>query len=121
MLSMKNWAHTLIVAAAIVAGTVVFSVALVAVKKAQNNYITVTGSATRNFTSDLVVWGGSFSKNKTLIFSIFRKASGSRIGKTLSGAKDSGSASKRFPVRMSSGTVPVGKHRICSIWIIPSD
>jgi hypothetical protein len=35
---------------------------LIVLKTAQNNYIAVTGSATKSFASDLIVWRGSFSK-----------------------------------------------------------
>jgi hypothetical protein len=41
---------------------IIFSVSIIALKTAQNNYILVTGSATKSFVSDLIVWRGSFSK-----------------------------------------------------------
>jgi hypothetical protein len=40
----------------------IFSASIIALKTAQNNYIVVTGSATKSFISDLIVWRGSFSK-----------------------------------------------------------
>jgi hypothetical protein len=40
----------------------IFSVSIIALKTAQNNYIIVTGSATKSFVSDLIVWRDSFSK-----------------------------------------------------------
>jgi hypothetical protein len=40
----------------------IFSINVITLKKAENDYIIVTGSATKSFTSDLIVWRGSFSK-----------------------------------------------------------
>jgi hypothetical protein len=37
-------------------------VSIIALKTAQNDYIVVTGSATKSFVSDLIVWRGLFSK-----------------------------------------------------------
>ncbi|MDR2588910.1 MAG: SIMPL domain-containing protein [Spirochaetales bacterium] len=63
---MKNHINTIIVCVSVIICVCIFSVELVALKTAQNNYITVTGSATKSFTADLIVWRGAFSqKGKT--------------------------------------------------------
>ncbi|MDR2480889.1 MAG: SIMPL domain-containing protein [Spirochaetaceae bacterium] len=59
---MKEYVKTLIVCVSVVICVLIFSANLISFKTAQNNYITVTGSATKSFTSDLIVWRGSFSK-----------------------------------------------------------
>jgi hypothetical protein len=40
----------------------IFSISLVSIRTKEVGYITVTGSATTSFTSNLIVWRGSFSK-----------------------------------------------------------
>jgi hypothetical protein len=42
-------------------------------KTAQNNYIVATGSATKSFVSDLIVWRGSFSKKAATSKEAFAK------------------------------------------------
>ena len=59
---MKNHINTLIIAVTVIICVTIASLNLIALKIAQNNYITVTGSATKSFVSDLIVWRGSFSK-----------------------------------------------------------
>jgi hypothetical protein len=59
---MKKHVNTLIVCVSVIVCVIIFSVSLIALKTAQNNYIAVTGSATKSFDSDLIVWRGSFSK-----------------------------------------------------------
>ncbi|MDR2521543.1 MAG: SIMPL domain-containing protein [Spirochaetaceae bacterium] len=59
---MRTYINTLIIAITIILCVKIFSGNLIALKVAQNNYITVTGSATKSFASDLIVWRGSFSK-----------------------------------------------------------
>ena len=64
---MKKHINTLIVCVSVIVCVTIFSGHLVALKTAQNNYLTVTGSATKSFTADLIVWRGEFSKKaKTL-------------------------------------------------------
>jgi hypothetical protein len=59
---MKNHLNTIIICASVIICVTIFSINIIALKKAQNNYIVVTGSATKSFVSDLIVWRGSFSK-----------------------------------------------------------
>jgi hypothetical protein len=59
---MKKHLNTIIVCVAVIICVIIFSVSIIALKTAQNNYIVVTGSATKSFTSDLIVWRGFFSK-----------------------------------------------------------
>ncbi|GMO27991.1 MAG: SIMPL domain-containing protein [Termitinemataceae bacterium] len=59
---MKNYINTVIIGLTVVICVCIFSFNLISLKTAQNNYIAVTGSATKSFVSDLIVWGGSFSK-----------------------------------------------------------
>ncbi|MHB9293973.1 hypothetical protein Holit_03092 [Hollandina sp. SP2] len=62
---MKNYLNTIIVCLSVIICVIIFSVSIVTWKTAQNNYIVVTGSATKSFVSDLIVWRGSFSKKAT--------------------------------------------------------
>ncbi len=59
---MKNYLNTIIVCVSVIICVTIFSISIIALKTAQNNYIVVTGSATKSFVSDLIVWRGSFSK-----------------------------------------------------------
>jgi uncharacterized protein len=59
---MKDRLNTIIVCLSVIICVSIFSVNIIALKTAQNNYIVVTGSATKSFVSDLIVWRGSFSK-----------------------------------------------------------
>jgi hypothetical protein len=59
---MKNHLNTVIVCFSVIICVSIFSISIIALKTAQNNYIVVTGSATKSFTSDLIVWRGAFSK-----------------------------------------------------------
>ena len=59
---MKNYLNTIIICVAVIICVTIFSTSIVALKTAQNNYIVVTGSATKSFESDLIVWRGYFSK-----------------------------------------------------------
>jgi hypothetical protein len=59
---MKNHLNTIIVCLSVIVCVVIFSAGIVSLKTAQNNYIVVTGSATRSFAADLIAWRGSFSK-----------------------------------------------------------
>jgi hypothetical protein len=58
----KGHVNTLIIAVSVIICVTIASVSLIALKVARNDYITVTGSATASFVSDLIVWRGSFSK-----------------------------------------------------------
>jgi hypothetical protein len=60
---MKNIVSVIIICLSVIACVVIFSNKIVEWKTAQNNYIVVTGSATKSFVSDLIVWRGSFSKS----------------------------------------------------------
>jgi hypothetical protein len=51
----------------------IFSGSIIALKTAQNDYIIVTGSATKSFVSDLIVWRGSFSKKAVTSKDAFEK------------------------------------------------
>ena len=59
---MKKYLNTIIICTAVIICVIIFSYSIVALKTAQNNYIIVTGSATKSFVSDLIVWRGYFSK-----------------------------------------------------------
>jgi hypothetical protein len=59
---MKNHLNTIIVCITLIICVTIFSISIITLKTAQNNYIVVTGSATKSFVSDLIVWRGSFSK-----------------------------------------------------------
>jgi hypothetical protein len=59
---MKNHLNTIIICLSVIICVSIFSVSIIALKTAQNDYIIVTGSATKSFVSDLIVWRGSFSK-----------------------------------------------------------
>ncbi|GHV94463.1 SIMPL domain-containing protein [Spirochaetia bacterium] len=59
---MKNHINTVIVCVSVIICVSIFSGSIVALKTAQNDYIVVTGSATKSFVSDLIVWRGSFSE-----------------------------------------------------------
>ncbi|MDR1316569.1 MAG: SIMPL domain-containing protein [Spirochaetales bacterium] len=54
--------NTIIVCLSVIICVSIFSASIIALKTAQNDYILVTGSATKSFVSDLIVWRGSFSK-----------------------------------------------------------
>ena len=73
---MKNHINTLIIALTVIICVTITSVNLIALKVAQNNYITVTGSATQSFTSDLIVWRGSFSKTARTTKEAYEKLAG---------------------------------------------
>ena len=70
---MKNHLNTIIVCLSVIICVIIFSVSIVTLKTAQNNYIIVTGSATKSFVSDLIVWGGDFSKKATTSKEAFEK------------------------------------------------
>jgi hypothetical protein len=55
--------NTIIVCFSVIICVIIFSFSIIALKTAQNDYINVTGSATKSFVSDLIVWRGSFSKS----------------------------------------------------------
>ena len=59
---MKKHLNTIIICASVIICVSIFSASIIAWKTAQNNYIVVTGSATKSFVSDLIVWRGFFSK-----------------------------------------------------------
>jgi hypothetical protein len=62
---MKNHLNTIIVCLSVIISVSIFSVSIIALKTVKNNYIIVTGSATKSFVADLIVWRGSFSKKAT--------------------------------------------------------
>lgn len=70
---MKNHLNTIIVCLSVIICVSIFSVSIIALKTAQNDYIVVTGSATKSFVSDLIVWRGSFSKKATTTKDAFAK------------------------------------------------
>lgn len=59
---MKNSINMLILGISVIICVSILSITLVIIKTKEAGYITVTGSATMSFTSDLIVWRGSFSK-----------------------------------------------------------
>lgn len=59
---MKNNLNIIIAALALIIGVVIFSEAL-KYKTKFSETITVTGLSEKDFVSDLIVWGGSFSRN----------------------------------------------------------
>jgi hypothetical protein len=59
---MKNHINTIIVCVSVIICVSIFSGSIVALKTAQNDYIVVTGSATKSFASDRIVWRDSFSE-----------------------------------------------------------
>ena len=59
---MKNYTGTIIYALAIITGTIIISAAY-KYKFKSSETISVTGMAEKDFSSDLIVWGGSFTKN----------------------------------------------------------
>jgi hypothetical protein len=59
---MKNLLNTIIVCISVIICVIIFSISIITLKTAQNDYIFVTGSATKSFVADLIVWRGSFSK-----------------------------------------------------------
>ena len=58
---MKTWLNTIIIAVAVVLAAFLFSDAFKN-RNAGNDAISVTGLGKKDFTSDLIVWSGSFSK-----------------------------------------------------------
>ena len=70
---MNKYINTLIVCISAVVCVTIFSGHLVVLKTAQNNYLTVTGSATKSFTSDLIVWRGEFSQKAQTLNDAFEK------------------------------------------------
>ena len=70
---MKNYLNTIIVCLSVIICVSIFSVSIITLKTAQNDYIVVTGSATKSFVSDLIVWRGSFSKKATTTKDAFAK------------------------------------------------
>jgi hypothetical protein len=59
---MRKYLNTIIICIAVIICVVIFSGSIIALKTVQNNCIVVTGSATKSFESDLIVWGGFFSR-----------------------------------------------------------
>jgi hypothetical protein len=70
---MKNHLNTVIVCFSVIICVSIFSGSIIALKTAQNNYIIVTGSATKSFVSDLIVWRGAFSKKAATSKEAFEK------------------------------------------------
>jgi hypothetical protein len=70
---MKNHLNTIIICLSIIACVTIFSISIVTLKTAQNDYIIVTGSATKSFVADLIVWRGSFSKKASTPREAFAK------------------------------------------------
>jgi len=70
---MKNHLNTIIVCVSVIICVTIFSVSIITLKTAQNDYIVVTGSATKSFVSDLIVWRGSFSKKALTYKEAFEK------------------------------------------------
>jgi hypothetical protein len=70
---MKNHLNTIIVCLSVIICVSIFSGSIIALKTAQNDYIIVTGSATKSFVSDLIVWRGSFSKKAITSKDAFEK------------------------------------------------
>ena len=70
---MKNHLNTIIVCLSVIVCVIIFSVSIITLKTAQNDYIIVTGSATKSFVSDLIVWRGTFSKKATTSKQAFEK------------------------------------------------
>ena len=63
---MKNYTGTIIYALAIIMGTIIIGAAY-KYKFKSSETISVTGMAEKDFSSDLIVWGGSFTKNGMVI------------------------------------------------------
>ncbi|MDR0685614.1 MAG: SIMPL domain-containing protein [Spirochaetaceae bacterium] len=70
---MKNHLNTIIVCLSVIICVSIFSGSFFAAKTVQKNYIIVTGSATKSFVSDLIVWRGSFSKKASTSRDAFAK------------------------------------------------
>jgi hypothetical protein len=70
---MKNHINTIIVCLSVIICVSIFSASIIALKTAQNDYIVVTGSATKSFVSDLIVWRGSFSKKAATTKEVYDK------------------------------------------------
>ncbi|MDR2485097.1 MAG: SIMPL domain-containing protein [Treponema sp.] len=70
---MKKHLNTIIVCLSVIICVIIFSVSIITLKTAQNDYIVVTGSATKSFVSDLIVWRGAFSKKATTSKEAFSK------------------------------------------------
>ena len=70
---MKNHLNTIIVCLSVIICIIIFSVSIITLKTAQNDYIVVTGSATKSFASDLIVWKGTFSKKAATSKEAFEK------------------------------------------------
>ncbi|MDR0637635.1 MAG: SIMPL domain-containing protein [Spirochaetaceae bacterium] len=70
---MKNHLNTIIVCLSVIICVGILSGSILASKTIQNNYIIVTGSATKSFVSDLIVWRGSFSKKAATSKDAFAK------------------------------------------------
>jgi hypothetical protein len=72
---MKNLLNTVIVCVSVILCVSIFSVGIITLKKAQNDYIVVTGSATKSFIADLIVWRGFFSKKAATSKEAYEKLS----------------------------------------------
>jgi len=59
---MKNINSAIVIGVSLVICAAILSCSMVKIKGAQSGRIAVTGSATKSFVSDLIVWRGSFSK-----------------------------------------------------------
>jgi hypothetical protein len=70
---MKQYLNALIIGVTIIICVVIASVSMINLKVARNNSITVTGSATKSFVSDLIVWRGSFAKKADTTKEAFEK------------------------------------------------
>jgi len=70
---MKNYINTIIIGGTALFCVVIISFNLISLKKASNNYLTVTGSATKSFTADLIVWNGYFSEKAQTTKEAFEK------------------------------------------------
>ena len=70
---MKKHLNVIIVCVSVIICVLIFSVSIITLKTTQNNYIFVTGSATKSFVSDLIVWRGSFSKKAATSKDAFAK------------------------------------------------
>jgi hypothetical protein len=77
---MKNYVNTIIVGITVIICVTILSVNLITFKVAQNNYIAVTGSATKSFVSDLIVWRAYFSNKAKTTKEAYEKLKNDTIG-----------------------------------------
>ena len=70
---MKNYINVIILGVSIIVCVSILAISFVIVKTHQNAYIAVTGSATKSFVSDLIVWRGSFSQKAMTSKEAFEK------------------------------------------------